>query len=162
MVEVEEVPTEPTQETKQEGISLLQFQEILQSLKEVQKGAFRTINDKVVNSLPLDMDIELSDCISKMEKLGNKYIESINKVIQTYGVIVKQDENNVGMMYFLPPEDKKNDEEYKASYMKEINTPIQFDVKEHLPLFTKQRFSESKIDLADAPNRQVFFQSVLK
>ncbi len=151
---------------KQSGISMGLFRAILQSLKEVQQGAFRTIGEKPkqkeIFSLPLDMDMQLSDCIIKMDRLIEQYQKSLTKIFQSYGLILKQREDNPEMADILPPEDKKDDAEYISKYLSEINAPIDFNIKSEIPLFTKERFTESKIDLADAPNRNIFFQEVLK
>jgi len=147
---------------QKQGTSMELFRAILQSLKEVQQGSFRTISGKTVNSIPLDMDIELSNCIVKMEKLIDQYQKSTIKIIQSYGLTLKPREDNPDVADIIPPEDKKDDAEYIAQYLSEINAPIDFDIHSELSTFTKERFLESKIDLADAPNRNIFFQEVLK
>lgn len=146
-------------------MTLLDVENLYTSALEVQKNACRRVDSQEINSLPLDLDLELANLISKLRKWVQPFSDSKNRIAESLGFMVN------GNTYV--PQKKYSDEEREANFVllsKELalanEKPFEHidELKKIIPLpsFTKDRMKEGNVYFKDTPNRQYFLEYCIK
>ncbi len=91
-----EVKTENEQvqlsEEEKEKVGIFKFRKvrlIKSAMSEVQRGAFRMLDDSRINSLPQDLEIELANAINKMKRVTTPSEDAIDNIAKRNGMIPK-------------------------------------------------------------------------
>ncbi len=134
-----------------------EFLDIYNAITEAQKGATRQLGDVLINSLPIDLEIELYKTIKKLKPHYTALIESKEKIAASYGL--KKNSNGTWSI----PKEVENKENVYADFFDEmenadaLEAPGLNDILP-IPLFTLKRLKESGIEFANCPNKQLFFE----
>lgn len=131
------------------------------SAAEIQRNASRKVDGQEINSLPLDMDMELSELISQLRKWVTPFIDSRDKIALGYGFLRE------GSQYKGKPSLKNTERE--SNYEK---LTTEFDeankglfkhldkLKAMLPLktFSKAQIEKSAVYFNKCEQRQYFIE----
>lgn len=135
-----------------------EFVAIYQSIVEVQKGATRQIGNALINSMPVDLEIEISKTLTKLKPTYKAITETIEKTARGYGL-----KKTPGGGWRVPA-DVENGDEIAKKYWEEIEKLYELEVTDMngalpIPLFTITRIKESGIEFSSCPLRQEFFEN---
>lgn len=153
-----------------------EFEELLNSVMEVQIKGSREVNGETIRSFPYDMEVELADLLGWMKRKFKPYQMAREKYAESLGLVFDQQRQG----YMLRPQPGKIDltpamkqeiaieNQKKFDSLTEASNSMndsQFKFREELftkrlplKLFTKERMKESGILLKDVRNVQPFLQ----
>jgi len=158
-----------------------EFEELFNSVLEVQENVSRDINGETIRSLPIDLEVELSRAIAWMRRKYNPYNEARRKYAEGLGFVYDGERN----AYVLKPQKKSkievSDEQKKAlaedrqakfEMLMESNKTLMKSKFNHsrelfekilpLPGFTQERLTEARILFKNCQRVQPFLQYCIK
>lgn len=138
---------------------------LLNSALEIQQKACRKLDGVEINSLPMDLDMALSNFIGKLKKWVTPFMDSKRKLAQSLGFALNgnsyspikkmtEDEKLSGISSLITELGGKNEEAFEHWENLKNIIPIK--------AFTEARVKEANVYFKDCPNRQMFLEYCLK
>lgn len=131
------------------------------SAAEIQRNASRKVDGQEINSLPMDMDMELSDLIAYLRKWVTPFIDSRDKIALGYGFL-RENSQYKGKPSLKDTERESNYEKLTTEF-DEANKGLfkhWEKLKPMLPLktFSKAQIEKSAVYFNKCEQRQYFIE----